>query len=193
MRLALLRRGGRPLFLWLGSILFILIACLGLLTWGLIVFDQAKYPGRGVTQVAGLTIVGVRQHLAMTPLIVVIVGAQIVVAYGLLAGRGWARPFAVLYWPVAGLTLAVLQIIGGASWGGVVTYLLEALGVCAIAWWYLYRFAHARRYYDEGAGGATRAAPRGNDRDPWSAGARKNRSGGAGNLKRARLRAERDR
>jgi hypothetical protein len=193
MRLALLRRGGRPFFLWLGSLLFILIAFLGLVCWGLIVFDQARFPGSGVTEVAGLAIVGVRQHLAMTPLVVVITGAQIVVGYGLLAGRGWARPFAVLYWPAAGLTLVVMQLAGGASWRGMVAYLLEALCVCAIAWWYLYRFAHVRRYYEEGAGRATGAAPRGSDRDPWSAAARRNRSGGDGNLKRARLLAERDR
>jgi hypothetical protein len=151
MRLALLRRGSRPLFLWLGTLLFILIALLGLLSWGLIVVDQTMFPGRGVTEVAGLSIIGAHQHLAMTPLVVVIVGAQIVVAYGLLAGLVWARPFAVLYWPAAGVALAVMQLMGGVNWRATLPYLFEVLCMCAIAWWYLYRSVDVRRYYEERA------------------------------------------
>ena len=122
-----------------------------MLSWGLIVLDQTIFPGSGMTEVAGLSIIGAHQHLAMTPLVVVIVGAQIVVAYGLLVGRGWGRPFAVLYWPVAGVTLTVMQFLGGVSGWRTAPYLFEALCMGAIAWCYLYRSSDTRRYYEERA------------------------------------------
>jgi len=149
MRLAVLRRRGRPLFLWLGTLLLILTALLGLISWGLIVLDQMMFPGRGITEMVGLTIVGARQHLAVTPLVVLIVGAQIVVGYGLLAARAWARSFAVLYWPASAAVLVVMQLFGGVPFVRILPYPVEAVITSAIAWWYLYRWADVRRYYDE--------------------------------------------
>jgi hypothetical protein len=125
----------------------VIAALAGLFFWGLVLVDGLSGDRSGVTRVGRIPLHGVGQLLSITPVVLILVGAQLAVGYGLVRERPWARLLGT--WSGLGLG-AVISVANGLvafSWVGLGVDLFWGASLTAVAWWYFYRKNSVVEYY----------------------------------------------
>ncbi len=134
---------GRPLLLYMGG-------------WGgsvpascsLMVLEALLDPTGGTFGALGVNGLTAAQLLAISPVLLLLTGAQAVLGYGLLANRVWARPLGTFLWMGAGLLTAGAQAIAGLGEDQYYWSLLWGLLCTGAAFWYFYGNGNVRTYYE---------------------------------------------
>lgn len=141
-------QSGRPLLLYMGGWVLVVLSLPAFLFIGLMVMEALLEPTGatfGALEVNGLT---AAQLLAISPVLLLLTAAQAVLGYGLLTNRAWARPLGTFLWLGAGLLTAGTQAIAGLGEGQYFRSLMWGLLCTGAAFWYFYGKRNVRTYYE---------------------------------------------
>lgn len=139
-------QGDRPLLLYGAGIVLVLIGVMQLPFVGLMVVE-ALAPSDGVWfEALGIELTAA-QFLAVSPVLLAVVGSHLVLGYGLLRGRVWARPLGAFLWFGLGVLVGGAQLVAGLGPERFVYSLLRGLVFSGLAYWYLYGTEGVAAYY----------------------------------------------
>lgn len=137
----------RPLLLYGAGIFLALVGFYGVLATGFMVFEALAPSDAGSFGALGIEGLTAAQFLAMSPVLFTVTGARLVLGYGLLRDRAWARPLGAFLWFGLAILVGGAHLVAGSGPELFGYSLLRGLVISGLAYWYLYGTAGVNAYY----------------------------------------------
>ncbi|MCA1790603.1 MAG: hypothetical protein LC667_12320 [Thioalkalivibrio sp.] len=141
-------QAGRPLLIYVGGWVLVLLSIPELLFIGLMVVEAVLDPTGATFGALGVNDLSATQLLATSPVLLLVAGAQAVLGYGLLKKRSWARPLGTSLWLGIGVLTGGAQALAGLGADRFHWSLMWGLLCTSAAFWYFYRKPNVRAYYE---------------------------------------------
>jgi hypothetical protein len=100
----------------------------------------------GTLSLGGVPVDRTQFLIRVLPALLLDCGGQVVLAYGLLQERRWARPLAV-WLGLGSMVLVVLAVVPGMAVAVAAEHLPYRLALTLVAYWYFYRKPSVVQYY----------------------------------------------
>ncbi len=148
-------QAGRPLLVYVGGWVLLLLSIPPLLFIGLMALEATMDPTGASFGALGVSGLSAPQLLAMFPVLLLLCGAQAALGYGLIRTRSWARPLGTFLWLGVSLVTGGAQALAGYGVARLYWSLVWGLLFTSAAFWYFYRKANVQAHF----GRAERVAP----------------------------------